>query len=144
MVFTSKGVSLPLESLRLRLMLDRTASYKSLTIFGLAAASIGYLLLILTWRGHTNIWESLYIAPGGFGTGIAMSTTFILLAAGVEESQMAIASTGLYQSANVGGLTGASLASSVLQGSLRKGLEKGLEDFPDRQNVRIFGSYTPF
>ncbi|MCJ1262596.1 hypothetical protein MMC22_002466 [Lobaria immixta] len=124
--------------------IKRTASYKSLTIFGLAAASIGYLLLILTWRGHTNIWESLYIAPGGFGTGIAMSTTFILLAAGVEESQMAIASTGLYQSANVGGLTGASLASSVLQGSLRKGLEKGLEDFPDRQNVRIFGSYTLF
>lgn len=73
-----------------------------------------------------------------------MSTTFVLIAAGVEESQMAIASTGLYMSANVGGLIGASLASSVLQGSLRKGLEQGLEDFPDRPNVRIFGSYTLF
>lgn len=135
MVFTSKGGPILFEGLGLRLIQNRTASYKLLTIFGLAASSTGYLLLILTWHGHTNVWESLYIAPGGFGTGVVLSTMFICLAAGVEESQMAIASTGLYLSANIGALMGASLASSVLQTSLRKGLDQGLQDFPDKANV---------
>lgn len=121
-------------------MLNRTASYKSLTIFGLAASSTCYLLLLLTWRGHTNLLESFYIAPGGFGTGVVMSTTFVCLAAGVEESQMAIASTGLYLSVNIGTLMGTSLASSVLQTSLRKGLNQGLKDFPDQENVSYLGS----
>lgn len=96
---------------------------------------------MLTWRGHTNVWESLYIAPGGFGTGVAMSTTFVCLAAGVEETQMAIASTGLYLSANIGALMGASMASSVVQTSLRKGLEQGLKNFPAREQVRFFGPF---
>lgn len=122
-------------------MRHRTASYKSLTIFGLAASSACYLLLILTWRGHTSVWESLYIAPGGFGTGVIMSTTFVCLAAGVGESQMAIASTGLYLSANIGSLIGMSLASSILQTSLRKSLDQGLKDFPDHENVSVLGSY---
>ncbi|MCJ1470008.1 hypothetical protein MMC07_008653 [Pseudocyphellaria aurata] len=84
---------------------------------------------------------SLYITPGGFGTGVVMSTTFVYLAAGVEESQMAISSTGLYLSANLGTLMGVSLASSVLQTSLRKVLKHSLKDFADQTNVSSSCSY---
>ena len=118
-----------------RLRIDRTASYKLLTLIGTLSSSICYLLLIFRWRGNTSIWESLYIGPGGFGTGIVLSTTFVALNAGVDETLMAIASTSLYLSVNVGGLVGTSLASNVLQGSLRTGLDAGLKDLPDRQAV---------
>ena len=64
-----------------------------------------------------------------------MATTFVCLAAGIDESQMAIASTGFYLSANIGGLVGASLASTVLQIGLRKTLDQGLKGFPDQRSV---------
>lgn len=69
-----------------------------------------------------------------------MSTTFVCLAAGVKESDMAIASSSLYLSAGIGSVIGASLTSSVLQTSLRKGLEQGLRNFPDEQIVSFLGS----
>lgn len=125
-------------------MSRRTASYKALTISGTIVSSTAYALLILLWRGKTNIWESLYIGPGGLGTGIVMATTFIGLAAGVDETEMAIASTGLYLSANVGSLVGASLASTVLQTSLRNGLDEGLKGFANRESVRLSRRCGPY
>ena len=64
-----------------------------------------------------------------------MTTTFVALHAGVDETQMAIASTGLFLSANIGGLVGTSLASGVLQATLRTGLDTRLKEFQDRQTV---------
>ena len=98
------------------------------------------MLLILLWRGNTSIWESLYIFPGGFGTGIILATTFVALAAGVEEQQMAIASSGLYLCMNLGGVVGISLASNVFQATLRHGLGNGLKDFPHGREVRASAS----
>ena len=118
-------------------MARRTASYKALTVAGTVSASAAYVLLILFWRGKTNIWESLYIGPGGFGTGIVLATTFVGLAAGVKTSEMAIASTGLYLSVNIGCLVGASLASTVLRTSLRDGLCKGLHGIAHRESVGL-------
>ncbi|CAD6583109.1 MAG: hypothetical protein ASARMPRED_001227 [Alectoria sarmentosa] len=97
-------------------IVKRTDSYKLLTLVGTLSSSLCYLLLIFRWRGNTSIWESLYIGPGGFGTGIVLSTTFVALNAGVDETLMAIASTSLYLSVNVGGLV-------------------GLKDLPDRQAI---------
>lgn len=99
-------------------------------------STIGYILLSVYWHGHTNLWESFYIAPGAFGTGVISSSLFVYLAAGVDESQMAIASSGLYLGQNVGALLGVSLASNVLFNVLRSGLERRLEGFPDKDIVR--------
>ena len=115
---------------------DRTGSYKALTLVGLLISTVGYAFLGIYWHGHTNFWESLYIAPGAFGTGVIGSSLFVYLAAGVDESQMAIASTGLYQGQNIGALLGLSLASNVLFSVLRSGLEKRLDGFPDKDMVR--------
>lgn len=90
---------------------------------------------MLRWHGHTNIFESLYIIPGGFGTGIALSTTFIGLAAGVEPADVAIAGTGLYQAQNIGVVVGLSVVGSLLRTTLRPQLEKGLGDFKDMERI---------
>lgn len=73
-----------------------------------------------------------------------LATTFVALAAGVDEARMAIASTGLYLSMNIGGLIGASLASNVLQASLRTGLDSGLKNVQDRPTVGLIEFSTRF
>ena len=65
------------------------------------------------------------------------STVFIALAAGVDEAQMAIASTGFYLAGNIGALIAASAASNVLILTLRQGLEKALQGVEGRDMVGI-------
>jgi Na+/glutamate symporter len=91
--------------------------------------------MLLRWHGHTGMLESLYIIPGGFGNGIALSTSFISLTAGVEPCQVAIASSGLFLSANIGMVMGLSLAGAVLQSTLRKELRISLEGMEGREEV---------
>ena len=67
-----------------------------------------------------------------------MNTTFVAIAAGVNETQMAIAGTGLFLWVNLGSAVGTSLASKILQASLRTGLNAGLKDCPDGQLVSLF------
>jgi len=91
--------------------------------------------MLLRWHGHTSFLESLYIIPGGFGNGIALSASFIGLTAGVEPCQVAIASSGLYLSSNIGMVGGLSIASAVLQTGLRKQLRIGLEGVEGREEI---------
>jgi hypothetical protein len=91
--------------------------------------------MLLRWHGHTNFFESLYIIPGGFGNGIALSASFIGLTAGVEPCQVAIASSGLYLSSNIGNVMGLSIGSAVLQTGLRKQLRIGLEGTDNREEL---------
>jgi hypothetical protein len=83
--------------------------------------------MILRWHGHTSFLESLYIVPGGFGNGIALSAMFVVLTAGIDHCEMAIGSSGLYLSSNVGMVAGISIASALLQSTLRKQLRISLE-----------------
>jgi hypothetical protein len=91
--------------------------------------------MTLFWHGHTGFLESLYIIPGGFGNGIALSASFIGLSAGVDSCHLAIASSGLYLSSNIGMLGGLSIASAILQGTLRKELRIALEGMHGREKV---------
>jgi predicted metalloendopeptidase len=92
--------------------------------------------MMIRWHGHTSFLESLYIIPGGFGNGIALSATFIGLTAGVEPCQVAIASSGLYLSMNIGMVGGLSIAAAILHTSLEKQLRISLEGMQGRQEVR--------
>jgi len=91
--------------------------------------------MMLRWHGHTNLLESLYIIPGGFGNGIALSASFIALTAGVDACQVAIASSGLYLSSSIGMVSGLSVAAAILQSTLRKQLRICLEGMHDREQV---------
>jgi hypothetical protein len=54
---------------------------------------------------------------------------------------MAIASSGLYLSMNVGMVGGLSIAASILQNTLRKQLRINLEGWEGREEVRKNGSW---
>ncbi|KAK3361991.1 major facilitator superfamily domain-containing protein [Lasiosphaeria ovina] len=108
------------------LIINRSGKYKFLVIFAVACSSCGYLLLMLTWHGHTNWFESLYIMPGGFGTGIAQSAVFISLQAVVDPAHMAPAVAFMYLSSTVWFMVGLAATNAVLQTALRRSLLRRL------------------
>jgi hypothetical protein len=91
--------------------------------------------MMLRWHGHTSFLESLYVIPGGFGNGIALSASFISLTAGVEPCQLAIASSGLYLSSNIGMVVGLSVTTAIMQRTLIKQLRISLEGIDDRERA---------
>ena len=80
----------------------RTGRYTRLATLSVLISSLGYLLLLLRWHGHTNWLESLYIIPGGFGTGMAQSALFISLQAVIADpAHMSPAVSFMYLSGTV-------------------------------------------
>jgi len=113
-----------------------TARYKlPITISGISAVLCS-TLLILTWRGDTPLWQAMFVFLGGFATGIIVSATFVDLAAAVDESDIAIAGSGLYLSLNIGSVSGASAASAIFSSSLLAGLKDVLSGLPDGDEVQ--------
>ena len=98
-------------------------------------AAICYTLLILRWQGNTNFWESLYIIPGGFGTGMAEASVFIGLTASVKAEMQSVALSGLFLAANIGMIGGLAGSSAVLEVSLRSELNKRLAEYPNKDKV---------
>lgn len=81
------------------------------------------MLLMLRWHGHTNIWESLYIVPAGFGTGVAQVATFISTQAAVDKEHKAVATGGLYLSVQIGLVVGLAAVSTVMLDGMRQSLD---------------------
>lgn len=102
----------------------KTGRFKIFAISAGLIGAISYLLLILQWHGNTGFWESLEIVPGGFGMGICGSVIFVAMAAAVEHKDMAMATSGLFQSLNISVATGITLANSILRWSLQSELEQ--------------------
>jgi hypothetical protein len=113
----------------------RTGRYKLISIIGAVASTTSYLLMMFRWNGNTSFAESLYIIGGGFGNGISLSTSFVALTAGVQPTEMAIASSGLYLSSNIGTVGGLSIAAALFQSTLRKSLRVALEGVDGREEV---------
>jgi hypothetical protein len=116
-------------------MNHRTGRYKLISAIGALSSSTAYLLMMLRWHGHTSFLESLYVAPGGFGNGVALSASFISLTAGVEPCQLAIASSGLYLSSNIGMVGGLSITTAIMQSTLTKQLRISLKGIDDRERA---------
>ena len=109
------------------IIIKRTGRYKTLTLVATLCAAFAYTLLILRWHGHTNWAESLYIVPGGFGTGIAQSALFISLQAAIDPAHTAVATSALYLSAQIGFVSGMAECAAVLAGGLRWALDRKLD-----------------
>ncbi|THV48021.1 hypothetical protein BGAL_0273g00160 [Botrytis galanthina] len=116
-------------------IIHKTGHYKPILLLGALSSLTSYTLLLLRWHGHTSFLESLYIIPGGFGNGIALSASFIGLTAGVEQEELAIATSGLFLSANIGCVVGVSGAGSVMEAGLEKGLRVALEGWEGSQKI---------
>ncbi|KAI1335280.1 MFS general substrate transporter [Xylariaceae sp. FL0016] len=109
-------------------LIKRTGRYKIVITAASISASIGYIFLIIRWHGHTNWWESLYIFPGGFGSGLAMSAVFVALNAVVEPAHKAVVSSGLYLAIPVGMALGVATSSAVMLEVLQNTLRARLEE----------------
>lgn len=107
--------------------IKRSGRYKVLCTFATISSSTCYLLLMLRWHGNTNWLESLYIMPGGFGTGIAQSALFISLQAVVNPEHMAPAVSMMYLSTRVCMMTGLVSSSATMRQFLRIGLKTRLD-----------------
>jgi len=120
-------------------VIKRTGRYKALTLGATGVASLAYLLLILRWHGNTNWLESLYIFPGGFGSGIANSTLFISIQAALDPQYTATAASTLYLASSIGMLGGMAGVSAVLRQSLRVNLDARLSEmgFGDAKKVKV-------
>ncbi|KAG7284035.1 hypothetical protein NEMBOFW57_010394 [Staphylotrichum longicolle] len=110
-------------------LIKRSGRYKALIITAVSLSSFSYLLLMLRWHGNTNFWESLYIFPSGFGTGIAQSAVFISLQAVISDpSHLAPAISFMYLSSTLSLTVGLPLSNSVMQTVLRRTLRARLLD----------------
>jgi hypothetical protein len=92
-------------------------------LFAPLFSSSCFLLLLLRWHGHTSFAESLYVAIGGLGQGIAVTAVFIFLSASTKKSEAAIAGGGFFLSSSLGEVAGMSAQSAILQATLRRTLE---------------------
>ncbi|TLD37309.1 multidrug resistance protein [Venturia nashicola] len=116
-------------------IIKRNGRYKVLAATAPLIAATCYVLLILRWHGNTNFWESLYIIPGGFGTGMAEASTFIGLSASVTPEFQAIAIGGLFLASNIGTIIGLAGSSAIAESSLQRELTKGLAGYPNKEKI---------
>lgn len=106
----------------------RHGKYRLPTMLAGFVAAQCHALTAMRWTGNTNILEAMYIFPGGLGTGIANSSTFVAITAGTTEEELAIAGAGLYLCGSFGSLLGATLASSILRVVMAAVARKKLPD----------------
>lgn len=108
------------------IFIRRTGHFKILLVAAGLVASTSYGLLYLRWDGHTGFWESLFILPGGLGTGIASASAFIAMTAMLPAEEVAMATAG-YMLLNGFSMTaGVTSANSVLGMEFQKQLKKSL------------------
>jgi hypothetical protein len=105
----------------------KTGKYKLPTSIAAIVSALCHALIMVRWTGHTSSLESLYIFPGGLGTGISHSSTFIALQAATNEEEMAIATGGLYLFGNFGAMMGVSMASGVVRLVVEQVAQSGLQ-----------------
>lgn len=70
---------------------------------------------------------------------MAEASVFIGLTASVEPSLHAIALSGLFQSTNIGVISGLAASSAVLQATLKRELDQKLVGFEDKAKVCQIG-----
>lgn len=104
----------------------RTGRYKALLVIGGLVAAITHVLMLIRWNGHTNFGESLYIIPGGMGTGIASASAFVAMTALLEPQDMAMATGGYMLIVSFAMTTGITMTNTVLGLGFKHQLEQNL------------------
>ncbi|KAF7521598.1 hypothetical protein PCG10_008213 [Penicillium crustosum] len=96
------------------MFIRRTGKFKILLILAGLVAGISYLLLYLHWDGHSGFWQSLFILPGGLGTGIAGASSFIAMSAMLPAEEIAMATAGYMLIVGFSMTAGVTTSNSVL------------------------------
>ncbi|RDW63810.1 hypothetical protein BP6252_11355 [Coleophoma cylindrospora] len=114
--------------------IKRTGHYKGVIITAGLIAATTYILLVARWNGSTGIWESLYIVPGGVGTGMAGSGVFVAMTAMLKQEEMAMATGGFFLSTNTGIISGITAANLAIRVGFQRQLERNLTG-PDSATI---------
>ena len=118
-------------------IIRRTGRFKLLAASAGLIGALSYVLLITRWQGHTRILESMYIIPGGFGMGICQSVIFVAMTAAIEPKDIAMATSGLFQTMNISVAVGLTAVTSLMRVSLQTELERTLQG-PNKSEVCVF------
>lgn len=108
------------------IFIRRTGQYKILLVIAGIVASLSYLLLYIYWDGHTGFWQSLFILPGGLGTGIAAASSFIAMSSMLPPEEMAMATAGYMLIVGCSLTAGVTTSNSVLGMGFQRALRKNL------------------
>lgn len=119
------------------IFIRRTGQFKILLVIGGLVAAISYLLLYLRWDGHSGFWESLFILPGGLGTGIASASSFIAMSAMLPVEEIAMATAGYMLIVGFSMTAGVTTSNSVLGMEFQRQLRLNLHG-PGSEKVRTF------
>lgn len=110
------------------LMMQKTGKYKHLTIYAYSLFTLGSIPVFLFTGvvGTSTFVISAGLIAMGFGNGIGVTSTLIavIAAAGSEEQAVATAVSYLFRA--LGMVTGVSVSSMLVQGSLRRELSRTL------------------
>ncbi|KAM0228043.1 hypothetical protein ACHAPO_011071 [Fusarium lateritium] len=88
------------------IVIKRTGRYKLVLLVATVTSAVSYILLLLRWHGQTNVWESLYIFPGGLGTGAVQTGVFVAVQAATDPVHKAAALGGVWLTVMVGAIVG--------------------------------------
>ncbi|KAB8224274.1 major facilitator superfamily domain-containing protein [Aspergillus novoparasiticus] len=122
----------------------RTGRYKALLVIGGLVAAITHVLMLIRWNGHTNFGESLYIIPGGVGTGIASASAFVAMTALLEPQDMAMATGGYMLIVSFAMTTGITMTNTVLGLGFKHHLEQNLHGKGAKKIIRRATSDTNY
>jgi hypothetical protein len=92
-------------------------------VFASLATFVSYALLLIRWHGRINIWETLYIVPAGFGTGVSQGATFISLQAAVSPKLRGPATAGLFLAMQIAMVFGLAGVNAIIMQTMRHGLD---------------------
>ncbi|KAJ5691680.1 Major facilitator superfamily domain general substrate transporter [Penicillium malachiteum] len=108
------------------IFIKKTGCFKPLLVAAGLVAAISYALLYLKWDGQTGFWESFYIIPGGFGTGMASAAAFIAMTATLPSEEVAMATAGYMMLISFAMTAGVTMSNSVLGIEFERELRRNL------------------
>ncbi|EYB30290.1 hypothetical protein FG05_07720 [Fusarium graminearum] len=109
------------------LVIKRTGRYKLVLLVATVTSSVSYILLLLRWHGQTNVWESLYIFPGGLGTGAVQTGVFVAVQAATDPTHKAAALGGVWLTVMVGAIVGMTAVSTATMHFMASSLSTTLQ-----------------
>ncbi|KAL5628311.1 hypothetical protein BROUX41_003059 [Berkeleyomyces rouxiae] len=111
------------------MIIRRTGRYKPLIYVAMISSCLCYTLLILTWHGPVGWFKSLFVMPGGFGSGVAQGAVFISLQNVIDKSHVAPALSTLYLSTTIGPIIGVAASTAIMKTGIKSKLGSSLVNF---------------
>ena len=99
-----------------RLMLR--LGYRSITVFGFAVLTIGFVMLALFGRATTRVWLYVDLMLIGAGLGLTMLTLLIAVQHSVDRTKLGVATSLNQFSRAIGGALGVAIMGAVLTAGL--------------------------